>query len=95
MESDEILKVSGSDRNQERLREVAFTMVPIAHGEVSWEVARESGLGNGGSCRKEPAEMEEVEIGTIGAGLRGLRTAERGEGAARELKLGAGVATGE
>ena len=34
MESDEILKVSGSDRNQERLREVAFTMLPIAHGEV-------------------------------------------------------------
>jgi hypothetical protein len=34
VESDEILKVNGSDRNQERLREVAFIMVPIAHGEV-------------------------------------------------------------
>ena len=34
-ESDEILKVNGSDRNQERLREVAFTIVPIAHGEVT------------------------------------------------------------
>ena len=34
VESDEILKVRESDRNQERLREVAFTMVPIAHGEV-------------------------------------------------------------
>jgi hypothetical protein len=33
VESDEILKVNGSDRNQERLQEVAF-MVPIAHGEV-------------------------------------------------------------
>ena len=39
--------------------------------------------------------MEEVEIGTIGAGPRGLRRTERGEGAARELRLGAGVATGE
>ena len=34
VESDEILKVNGSDRNKERLREVVFTMVPIAHGEV-------------------------------------------------------------
>ena len=34
VESDEILKVNGSDRNQERLREVAVTVVPIAHGKV-------------------------------------------------------------
>ena len=99
VESDEILKVNGSDRNQERLREVVFTMVPTAHGEVKaplfWEVARESGLGNGGWCRKEPAEMEDVEIGTIGAGPKGLRRTERDEGAARELRLGAGVATAE
>ena len=36
--------------------------------------------------------MEEVEIGTIGAGPRGLRGTERGEEAARELRLGAEVA---
>ena len=93
------MKVNGSDRNQERLREVVFTMVPTAHGEVKaplfWEVARESGLGNGGWCRKEPAEMEEVEIWTIGAGPRRLRRTDRGEGAARDLRLGAGIATGE
>jgi hypothetical protein len=39
--------------------------------------------------------MEDVEIETIGAGPRGLRRTERDEGAARELRLGAGVATGE
>jgi hypothetical protein len=39
--------------------------------------------------------MEGVEIGTIGAGPGGLRRTERGKGAARELRLGAGVATGE
>ena len=32
VESDEILKVNGSDRNQESLREVAVPVVPIAHG---------------------------------------------------------------
>ena len=39
--------------------------------------------------------MEEVEIWTIGAGPRRLRRTERGEGAARDLRLGAGIATGE
>ena len=34
VESDEIFKVNGSEGNQERLREVAVTVVPIAHGEV-------------------------------------------------------------
>ena len=39
--------------------------------------------------------MEEAEIETIGAGPRGLRRIEKGEGAARDLRLGAGVATGK
>ena len=46
VERDEILKVSGSDRNQERLREVAFTMVPITHGEVNSSTVL-------GSCQRE------------------------------------------
>ena len=57
VESDEILKVNGSDRNQERLREVAVAVVSITHGEVK------SSTVHGGRQREQLREWELVQEG--------------------------------